>query len=109
MLGPLELSWIAIDPETIWITSQAQAAKLESVQFHRVDPAVLAEYSSPEAMVEASQGEFTEARFEYDKPSGHVIARATDAVQRELYRRLTPQKSPQADHEALSQAADLAP
>ncbi|MEX2026845.1 MAG: hypothetical protein WEH44_06080 [Pirellulaceae bacterium] len=109
ILESLELTCIAVDPQTIWVTSRTAAAELKSVQFYSVDAEVLAENSSPESLVAALQDDFPAAQFEYDAPSKHLIVLAPEPIHRQLWRRLSSHQSPITSHPRLSQSAVPAP
>jgi hypothetical protein len=106
ILHPLDLGWWAVDARTIQITSLDALEQIKRVEFYAVPKQLSEENPSAAAVIGSVQkqisdalaksGKSTEARIEFDAPSGRLIVRAGAAVHRVLSGQLVESAQPLA-------------
>jgi hypothetical protein len=102
ILGPLGLTWWAVDGQTIQITTADALERIERVEFYAIPKPLRERHAASEQLVAALQMEIAEhpnntgksgnSKIELDKPSGRLIVRATPDIHRFLIGRLTTAK-----------------
>jgi hypothetical protein len=90
ILGPLGLTWWAVDGQTIQITTIDALERIDRVEFYLVPKKLLNRHADSQLLIAALQMEIVESpnnsgksgslRMELDEPSGRLIVRATPDV-----------------------------
>jgi hypothetical protein len=92
ILTPLDLTWRAVDGQTIQVTTRAAAHKLRTIEFYPVADLVRRKFSGADALVTALQQtlgpDATNTQFVYDSGSGYLLVLAPGDAHRQLTKQL---------------------
>lgn len=90
LLEPLDLTWRAVDGNTIQITSRATADASRWIEFYPVADLVRRDFAGPDALIKSlsnAAGD-QDAVYHYDVGSGYLLVLASGDTQRRLTKRL---------------------